>query len=94
MGTKLILPVKGEYFDAIRDGTKLEEYRLYNSYWRRRLEGRWFSVVEMTKGYPKSEDTERRILRAWKGYRTRTITHPHFGPDPVEVFAIDVSEPV
>jgi hypothetical protein len=27
----------------------------------------------------------------WKGYRLTTINHPHFGADPVEVFAIDVS---
>jgi len=27
----------------------------------------------------------------WKGCRLTTITHPHLGPDPIEVFAIDVA---
>lgn len=26
-----------------------------------------------------------------KGYVLKQITHPHFGPDPVLVFALDVS---
>ncbi|MGE4307330.1 MAG: hypothetical protein AB7E24_25260 [Novosphingobium sp.] len=26
------------------------------------------------------------------GWQVKTITHPHFGPEPVQVFAIDVSE--
>lgn len=36
----LHLNLKGEYFHAIRAGKKVEEYRLYNEYWRKRLEGR------------------------------------------------------
>lgn len=89
----LILPLKAEYFDAIRDGSKLEEYRLVNDYWIKRLVGRSFSKIVLTKGYPKSGDAERRITRKWRGYVSKTITHPHFGDKPVDVFAIDVSEP-
>lgn len=33
----LHLNLKGEYFHAIRAGKKVEEYRLYNDYWRKRL---------------------------------------------------------
>ena len=36
----LVLPLKAEYFHQIKDGTKLEEYRLCTPYWRKRLEGR------------------------------------------------------
>lgn len=36
----LHLNLKGEYFHAIRAGKKVEEYRLYNDYWRKRLEER------------------------------------------------------
>lgn len=93
MGTVLNLALKSEYFDAIRDGSKTEEFRLVTPYWRRRLEGRWFAEVHLTKGYPKREDRERHLSRQWKGYRRTTITHPHFGPNPVEVYAIDVSLP-
>lgn len=32
----LHLNLKGEYFHAIRAGKKVEEYRLYNDYWRKR----------------------------------------------------------
>lgn len=46
----------------------------------------------LTLGYPKRDDTERRPIRPWRGYRVTTITHPHFGPEPVQVFAIDVRE--
>lgn len=33
-----------------------------------------------------------RLTLPWRGYQIKTIMHHHFGPDPVEVFAIDVSE--
>ncbi|XLY90498.1 ASCH domain-containing protein (plasmid) [Ectopseudomonas mendocina] len=87
----LTLALKGEYFDAIRSGTKTEEFRLVTDYWLRRLEGRAYDQIELTRGYPKRSDHERRLVLPWKGYRMTTITHPHFGADPVEVFAIDVT---
>ena len=58
--------------------------------WRKRLEGRTFDRIVLTKGYPKRDDTDRRMVKPWRGYRVTTITHPHFGPYPVEVFAINV----
>ena len=89
----LTLPLKREYFDAIRAGTKPEEYRLCTPFWRKRLEGREFDRVVLTLGYPARNDHGRRLVRAWRGFTIKTITHPHFGRDPVEVFAIDVSVP-
>jgi hypothetical protein len=50
-----------------------------------------FDQIELTRGYPKRGDDARRLVLPWKGYRLTTIVHPHFGADPVEVFAIDVS---
>lgn len=87
----LHLSLKGEYFDAIRDGTKPREYRLVNAYWSKRLIGRSYSRIVLTKGYPKASDSSRRISRLWRGYEIETIQHPHFGPEPVTVFAIDVT---
>ena len=87
----LTLPLKSEYFEAIRAGTKPEEYRLLTPYWRRRLEGKSFDQIELTKGYPRRGDSERRLILPWKGYRIITITYKHFGPEPVRVFAIDVT---
>lgn len=86
----LVLPLKREYFEAIRDGAKPEEFRLANEYWRKRLVGRAYDSIVLTLGYPARGDAERRIVRPWRGYIEKTITHPHFGTEPVQVFAINV----
>lgn len=88
----LHLPMKGEYFDQIKAGTKPEEFRLANDYWRKRLVGRTYDRIELTRGYPKRDDAERRLVLPWRGYRLTNITHPHFGDQPVEVFAINVQK--
>lgn len=87
----LVLPLKREYFEAIKAGTKPEEYRLRNAYWRRRLEGREFAHVVLTLGYPARDDSARRLVLPWRGLRVTTLQHPLFGPKPVEVYAIKVS---
>lgn len=88
----LYLPLKAEYFDAIKAGTKTEEYRLYTPYWRKRLVDGFagLTAIELMRGYPAADDQERRLRRPWRGYAIKHITHPHFGPDPVQVFAIYV----
>ncbi len=86
----LILPVKKIYFDQMRDGTKQLEYRLTTDYWRRRLVNRTYDSVIITLGYPKKDDTARRLVFPWRGYTVETIKHPHFGSDEVSVFAIKV----
>ncbi len=91
MANVLTLPLKREYFHAIKAGTKPKEYRLVTDYWTKRLVNRTYSKIVLTDGYPKAGDTSRRLERTWRGYEVITITHPHFGPGPVQVFAIDVS---
>lgn len=88
----LILPLKAVYFDQILRGEKAEEYRLATTYWGKRLVGRSYSAIVLTRGYPKGGGVEgvTRITRPWNGYRVRALQHPHFGPDEVSVFAIDV----
>jgi hypothetical protein len=44
----------------------------------------------LKKGYPKRGDTARMLRRPWAGFTLKTITHPHFGTEPVQVFAIKV----
>jgi hypothetical protein len=90
--TTLTLNLKAEYFDQIKAGAKPEEYRLCTPYWSKRLIGRSYTSIEIAKGYPKAGDKERRITRKWNGYIIKTLQHPHFGPDPVTVFAINVTE--
>ena len=87
----LHLPLKGVYFDQIRAGTKTEEYRLMTPYWRKRLEGRSYDSIMLSRGYPPREQSALFLERPWRGYSIKTIQHEHFGPEPVEVFAITVN---
>lgn len=91
---ELHLNLKGQYFDDIDQGRKPEEYRLVTPYWEKRLENKQYSAIVIKRGYPKADDPDRNKRRVWNGVIRKTITHPHFGPDPVEVFAIDVSEAI
>lgn len=93
--TALHLPLKREYFEAIRDGTKTEEYRLCTPYWQKRLYSPFgsYDQIILTLGYPARDDAARRLVRPWRGYTIKTITHPHFGTEPVQVYAIDVRTP-
>jgi hypothetical protein len=88
----LTIPVKGVYFNQIKDGTKREEYRLCTPYWEKRLEGKTYERIVLTLGYPKSTDNERRLTIGRVRWSIKTITHPHFGSDPVRVYAIDVTK--
>jgi hypothetical protein len=45
----------------------------------------------LKKGYPKRDDSARTLIRPWAGFSLKTITHPHFGAEPVQVFAITVN---
>lgn len=89
----LILALKREYFEAIRDGQKIEEFRLVNDYWKKRLEGRDYDNIILTLGYPKKDDESRRIVRKWKDvpFVVKMISHKLFGSEPVMVYSIDVS---
>lgn len=89
----LHLNLKAEYFDAIKAGTKLFEYRRRTPFWKKIIEDKEFDQVHVKCGYPKRDDGDRILVRKWKGYYIETITHPHFGPDPIEVYAIRVDIP-
>lgn len=92
MSDTLHIPIKGEYFDQILSGEKAREYRLRTPHWRTRLEGRSYKRIVLTRGYPKGggEEGRTRLTLPWLGYEETTITHRHFGPEPQEVFAINV----
>jgi len=93
--TTLHLPLKREYFEAIRDGAKTEEFRLCTPYWQKRLYSPFgsYDQIVLTLGYPARDDHARRLVRPWRGFTIKTITHPHFGQEPVQVYAIDVRAP-
>ena len=57
-------------------------------HWASRIRNENLKWVEIRCGYPVVGD-EKRILRfPWRGYEVKKITHPEFGAEPVEVFAI------
>lgn len=86
----LHLHLKAEYFNAIAAGTKTEEYRKCTPYWTKRIEGREYDQIVLYYGYLSTHKVAHNvtIVLPYRGYKVRTITHPHFGPEPVEVFAI------
>lgn len=86
----LRVAVKSEYFDQARAGVKKFEYRLKTPYWVKRLVGRKYNTFTITKGYPAKHEKERILTVLYKGYEEQTITHKHFGDDPVDVFAIRI----
>ena len=86
----LILNLKKEYFLQIKSGEKKEELRLVNDYWSKRLENKVFDNVIIRLGYCKAGDKEREVIRPWKGYCKKIITHKHFGNNPVLVYAINL----
>jgi ASC-1-like (ASCH) protein len=47
----LHLNLHREFFAAIAAGTKRIEYRQRTAYWRRRLEGREYDVIQFRNGY-------------------------------------------
>lgn len=57
----------------------------------KRIMFREYDRLIITKGYPKRDDSSRRIDVPYSGYEIKTITHPHFGDKPVKVFAIKVN---
>jgi hypothetical protein len=88
----LVLHLKRKYWEDILAGKKLEEYRLWSSYWDSRLVGKTFSFIELHCGYPKKDDADWIIRRRWNGYVEKIIRHEQFGDKQARVFAIDVSQ--
>lgn len=86
----LHLNVKGIYFDQIKAGTKIAEFRLANEYWRKRLHQQEYRWVFVKRGYPKRGDTSRILKFPYRGYSEEKIKHPHFGNKFVNVFAIEL----
>jgi hypothetical protein len=86
----LTLRLKGEHWLAIQAGSKPLEFRLVSK-WAKQIEGKSFSEIRLWWGYPPKTDTTKLLIRKWQGAEKQVITHPEFGPEPVEVFAIDVT---
>jgi hypothetical protein len=90
----LTLALKGIYFDQIACGQKVEEFRLVTPFWEKRLVGRSYDRLVITKGYPSAADLSRRLSFKWTGFERRMLEHPFFGDAPVDVFAISLAKPL
>ena len=96
----LHLHVKTEYFEAIKRGEKDEEYREYNDYWIQRIGEDHGKLGQVSKIYDhiiyynafKPATPENILIFPWRGWTLKTITHEHFGPEPVTVFAIKLEK--
>lgn len=89
----LILNLKKQYFEEIKNGTKLEEYREFREYWTKRL-SKEFQEVHIKLGYPKRGDESRTIKFKWNGFKIKEIRHNHFGENKIKVYAIDLNEKI
>jgi len=84
----LLLPLKRKWWDQIKSGAKVEEFRLANAYWTKRLEGRTYDEVVLTLGYPKRDDLSRRIVLPWRGVTRKRVVSDEWQGEEREVFAI------
>jgi len=89
----LILNLKAEYFNEIKEGKKPYEYRLYNEYWKKRLVNREYDEVHFKLGYPRNDESHKIIKKEYLGWELRGIRHNHFNNTgatdrQVDVFAI------
>ena len=95
----LTLSLKRKWFDMIKVGVKKEEYREINRYWIARLVAAMvpftgtvlsfknFDSLVFTLGYPKSDDTERRLM--FKNPRIRIGTgRPEWGAEPGKLYFV------
>ena len=87
----LHLHVKTVYFDQIKSGEKPHEYRLQTNYWIKRLVNKRYDGIVVWNAY--KTGPENQIEMPWKGCHSVKITHEHFGPDEVMVFAIRMTVP-
>jgi hypothetical protein len=65
----LTLHLKEQYFFDIDQGKKLDEYREASHYWRQRLQGKTFDVIEICRSYPERGDCDNRIWFSFEEIR-------------------------
>ena len=84
----LILNLKKKWFDQIRSGKKIVEYREIKSHWEKRLEGKTYDKILIVLGYPKTRTPENTIIFKWSGVKRILLKHEEFGNESKPVFAI------
>lgn len=88
----LTLRVEQKWFEQIKAGTKMFEYRLYNDYWIPRIEGKTFDRVVIIWGYPSKDKQDRYLYFPWRGYEITQVTSEQWDNVEETVFAIRLSQ--
>ena len=89
--TKRILHihVRKEYFEQVKKGWKLEEYREIKKYWfKKLLDCEPYDLIYYYKGY-----TKEKLIFNYDGFNKKKIKHKEFGNKPTQVFAISLRKP-
>jgi hypothetical protein len=94
----LLLSVTTGVFDEIQIGAKVQEYRPYNNYWKRRLIGKSFAHVAVVCGQKRTGKVQRTMIFDWCGYEVKNIRRGrenalHSGEsagETIEVFAVNL----
>lgn len=89
----LHLNLKQQWWLDVKAGRKLEEYRLVNAYWKRRLVNQEYDLIYVKLGYPAKDDWSRILVFKWNGWIETEINHQEFN-GKANVFAIDLTERV
>jgi ASC-1-like (ASCH) protein len=72
----LHLTLKREFFAAIAAGKKKTEYRDRKPYWKKRLEGRNYDVIQFRNGY--ASDAPEMLVEHRGLYETRKNGRPQY----------------
>lgn len=97
----LLLSVTTGVFDEIRIGAKVQEYRPYNNFWKKRLMAKSFTHVAVVCGQKRTGKVQRTMVFDWCGYEIKTLRQGRGnaaqggegGCEIVEVFAIHLVRP-
>lgn len=94
----LLLSVTTGVFDEIHLGAKVQEYRTYNNFWKRRLIGKSFTHVAIVCGQNRAGKVQRTMVFEWRGYEVKTVRQGRIngvqggegGCETVMVFAVNL----
>jgi hypothetical protein len=92
--TRLILAVKGRWFEEIKAGTKQDEYRLCTTFWHKRLSDRIYDDIEITLGYPRRDEPAKRLLFEFDGVTMEQVVSPEWDNVEQSCFAVSLRKPM
>jgi hypothetical protein len=88
----LTLCLDHAWFDQVAAGATSEVYVRNTDHWKRRLRARRFTAVILRRGFASEVGPSGVLVRKWGGCEVKKILHLRFGPSPVEVIAVQLSD--